>query len=153
MEEKFILFSPEWIHEAIKTVQGARSKDMEFRKLTSGYSLSLAYIITDLPPKLRDLYGNDQITLFIRLDKGMVRDFKVLTEKPIEKTDFTITSTYPIAKQIFLGQLSIAAAFIDRQIKVEPLDVMYRKPRFTAKSIIVANKIVKLCQQIPTEYA
>jgi len=152
MAEKFMFLSPQWIHEAVKVVQGARSKDEEFRKLTSGYSLNLAYVITDIPPKLKALYSSEQVTLFIQLDKGVVKDFKILTKPPKEKIDFTITSTYSIVKQIFLGQLSVTAAFMNRQLKVEPFSMVYRRARFTAKSIIVGNMILTFCSQIPTEY-
>jgi len=150
--EKIMFLSPEWIREALRVVQGARSKDEEFNKLTSGYSLNLAYVVTDIPPKLKELYSSEQITLFIQLDKGVVKNFKILTKPPKEKIDFTITSTYPVVRQIFLGQLSVTAAFMNRQLKVEPLSMVYRRPRFTAKSIIVGNMILEFCRQIPTEY-
>jgi putative sterol carrier protein len=152
LAEKFMFLSPQWIREAVKVVQGARSKDEEFRKLTSSYSLNLAYVITNIPPKLKELYSSEQIILFIQLDKGVVKDFEILAKPPTEKIDFTITSTYSTVKQIFLGQLSATAAFMNRQLKVEPFSTVYRRPRFTAKSIIVGNMILKFCSQIPTEY-
>jgi len=56
--EKFMFLSPEWIREALRAVQGARSKDEEFSKLASDYSLNLAYIITDAPPIYSSLTNN-----------------------------------------------------------------------------------------------
>lgn len=152
MAEKLMFLSPEWVHEAVRVVQAARGKDEEFRKLTSGYSLNLAYVITDIPSKLKELYSSEQIILFIQLDKGIVKNFEILTKPLAEKIDFTISSSYSIVKQIFLEQLSATTAFMNRQLKVEPLSMVYRRPRFTAKSIVVGNMILKFCRQIPTNY-
>jgi putative sterol carrier protein len=147
----YMFLSPEWIREAVRTIQSARARDEEFRKLTSDYSLSVAYIIKDIPSRLKEQYSNERIVLFIRLDEGVVRELKILNEPPIG-ADFTITSTYSTVKQIFSGQLSLASAFMNRQVRVEPFDVIYRRPRFAAKSLIVGNMIIKLISQIPTEY-
>ncbi len=152
MSEKLLFLSPEWVREAVRVVQGARTKDEEFNRLTSGYSLNLAYVITDIPPKLRELYSSEKITLFIQLDKGVVKNFKILTEPPAEKIDFTISSSYSVIKEIFLEKLSETAAFLNRQLKVEPLSMVYRRPRFASKSMIVANMILRFCRQIPTDY-
>lgn len=152
MPEKLMFLSPEWVHEAVRVVQSARGKDEEFRKLTSGYSLNLAYVVTDVPSRLKEIYHSEQIILFTQLDKGTVKNFEILTKPPAEKIDFTIRSSYSVVKQIFLEQLSATTAFMNRQLKVEPFSMVYRRPRFTAKSIIVGNMILKFCKQIPTDY-
>lgn len=152
MPEKLMFLSPEWVHEAVRIVQSARGKDEEFRKLTSGYSLNLAYVITNIPSRLKELYRSEQIILFIQLDKGVVKNFEILTKLPAEKIDFTISSSYSVVKQIFSEQLSATTAFMNRQLKVEPFSMVYRRPRFTAKSIVVGNMILKFCRQIPTDY-
>ena len=152
MTEELLFLSPQWVHEAVRVVQSARAKDGEFKKLTSGYSLNLAYVITDIPPKLQELYSSDKIILFIQLDKGVVKNFEILTKPPDEKIDFTITSSYSVVKQIFLEKLSATTAFLNRQLKVEPFSMVYRRPRFTAKSIVVGNMILRFCRQIPTNY-
>jgi putative sterol carrier protein len=153
MEEELFFLSPEWIHKVTAVIQGTRSKDENFRKLTSGYSLNLAYVLTDLPLKLRELYSNNnQAVLFVQLDKGRVKKLEIGTELPKEKTDFTITSTYNVVKQIFAGELNPASTFISGQLKVEPLSRVYSRPRFTAKSIVAANAMLKLARQVPTGF-
>lgn len=152
MPEKLMFLSPEWVHEAVRVVQSARGKDEEFRRLTSGYSLNLVYVVTDVPSRLKKIYHSEQIILFIQLDKGTVKNFEILTKLPVEKIDFTIRSSYSVVKQIFLEQLSATTAFMNRQLKVEPFSMVYRRPRFTAKSIIVGNMILKFCRLIPTDY-
>lgn len=152
MNKELLFLSPEWIQEAIKVIQSARSKDEKFKKLTSDYNLNLLYIVTDIPQELIKLYSSDKISLFIQLVKGVVNKFEIITDSPINNPDFTITSNYTVAKQIFLGKLSLTSAYINRKVKIEPMSLIYRRPRFTAKSMIVGNMILKLCKEIPTKY-
>lgn len=147
-----MFLSPEWVEEAVKVVQGARSRDEEFRKLTSDYSLSLAYVTTEIPPKLMELYSSNQLVLLIELENGVVRRFEILKKLPEEKIDFTVISSYSVVKKIFSGELSLASGFFNRQLKVEPFRELYWRPRFTARSILVGNKILKFCREIPTRY-
>jgi putative sterol carrier protein len=152
MKEELLFLSPEWIHEVTSTVQGARAKDEEFRKLTSGYSLNLVYVLSELPFKLKKLYSGKKIVLSVQLDKGRVKKLDIGTELPDGKIDFTIHSDYSIAKQIFTKQLNPATAFINRQLKVEPLSTVYRRPRFTAKSIVAGSQIIEFARQVPTRF-
>lgn len=153
MKEEYPFLFQEWIHEVTRVVQGARAKDEDFKKQTSDYSLNLAYVITDLPAKLRELYSNEgQLVLFVKLDKGTVQELVIGTEIPEEKIDFTVFSSYSTAKQIFMAELNPATAFINRQLKVEPLGKVYRRPRFAAKSIITGNMILQIARQVPTRF-
>lgn len=122
---------------------------------TSGYSLNLAYVFTELPFKLRELYSNgqQQLVLFVQLDGGKVKKLWIRTELPGEKVDFTISSDYSVVNQIFQGKLNPATAFINRQLKVEPLSRVYRRPKFTAQSIVIANMLLKIAMRVPTRFA
>lgn len=149
-----LFLSPEWIHEVTKVVQGTIAKDKDLRKLTSGYSLNLAYAFTELPLKLGELYSNEhQLVLFVRLEKGRIKKLEIRTELPEEKVDFTISSDYSVVNKIFQGNLNPATAFINRQLKVEPRNRIYRRPKFTAKSIVIANMLLKIAMQVPTKFA
>lgn len=147
-----VFLSHEWAHHVVKLVQGSRARDEEFKKLTSGFTLSLLYLITDLPPGVGSLCRGTQVAIFVQLDKGTVRKLQVGTEIPREKPDFTIASSYEVAKQIFQGELNAATSFISRQIRVEPLDRMYRRPRFTARAVVTGNQILKIARQVPTVF-
>jgi len=154
MKEELLFLSPDWVHEVTKVVQGSIAKDKNLRKLASDYSLNLAYVFEELPLKLRELYSNGQhLVLFVQLDEGRVKKLWIRTEIPDEKVDFTISSDYSIVDQIFQGKLNPATAFINRQLKVEPLSRVYRRPKFTAKSIVIANQLLKIAMQVPTKFA
>lgn len=154
MKEDLLFLSPEWVHEVTKVVQGNIAKDENLRKLASGYSLNLAYVFTELPFKLGELYSNEhQLVLFVQLDGGRVKKLCIRTELPEEKVDFTISSDYSVVNQIFQGKLNPATAFINRQLKVEPLSRVYRRPKFTAKSIVIANQLLKIAMRVPTRFA
>jgi len=62
---------------------------------------------------------------------------------PDDKVDFTITSKYDLAKRIFAGEVNAATAFIDREIKVDPMRKIYQRPRFTARAITSGNALLK----------
>lgn len=146
----YVFLSPEWIYEVTRVVQAARRTDENFRKLASRFSLSLTYLVTDIPQGLQERYGGSQSVVFVQLEKGTVRKLWIGTEPPMETVDFTVTTNYDVAKQIFLGELNPATSFINRQLKVEPLAKVYKRPRFTAKSIVTGNAILKIARQVPT---
>ncbi len=153
MTEDLIFLSPEWVHEVTKIVQGNIAKDENLKKLTSGYSLNLAYVFTELPFKLRELYSNgQQLVLFVQLNSGKVKKLWIRAELPGEKVDFTIFSDYSVVNQILKGALNPASAFINRQLRVEPLSRVYRRPRFTAQSIVIANMLLKIAMRVPTKF-
>ncbi|MBI2862130.1 MAG: hypothetical protein HYX89_04850 [Chloroflexi bacterium] len=147
-----LFLSPKWVHEVTRVIQGARRKDKEFGKLASGFSLSLAYLITDVPEEVRELYGGDKVAVFLILDKGTIRKLSVGTELPGDNSDFTVTSNYQVAKKVFLGELNAATSFINKEIRVEPLSRIYRDPPFTAKSIVTGNKVLKIARAVPTVF-
>ncbi len=150
---EYQFLSPEWVYEVTRVVQAAQVKDKDFGELASGFSLTLAYQITDVPLGLSEQYGGSQLIILVNLNKGKVRKLTIGTELPEENADFTITSSYDVAKRIFLGELNAATSFISRELKIEPMSRVYRDPRFTAKSIVTGNLILKLARQVPTVFA
>lgn len=152
MEESYLFLSQEWVHEVARVVQSARSSDANFKKLTQGFSLSLLYLITDLPQRLRELHNGTQLAILVQVDKGTVRKLVVGIDIPDDKVDFTITSKYDLAKRIFAGEVNAATAFIDREIKVDPMRRVYQRPRFTARAITTGNLLLKIARRVPTLY-
>jgi len=153
MQECYLFLSHEWVHEVTRVVQSARGGDASFKKMTQAFSLSLLYLITDLPQKLTELHNGTQIAILVQVDKGTVRKLVVGTVTPDEKVDFTIKSKYDLAKRIFTGEINAAVAFIDREIEVEPMRKIYQRPRFTARAITSGNALLKVAQRIPTVYS
>lgn len=149
----FVFLSRDWVYEVVRAIENAKAEDESFRSLTYGFSLSIAYVIRDVPQKLRDRYGRDEVVIFVELVEGFLRKLIVGAEIPAEKSvDFTIRSSYDVAKRIFLGELKPATAFVKRQVKVEPFMRLYRDPAFTAKSIVTANAILKIIKEVPTVF-
>lgn len=152
MEEKYVFLTPQWVHEVTRVVQAARSTDKSFGKMAQGFSLTLLYLIAELPPGLKEQYNGSQLAVLVQLEKGMVKKLQLGTEVPKDKVEFTVSSNYGVARQIFLGETNPATAFIDRQIKVEPLSRVYQRPRFTAKAIVTGNALLKIARRVPTVY-
>ena len=152
MEEEYIFLSSEWVHEMTRVVQAARSTDKDFGELTRGFSLSLVYLISELPQELREMHDGSRLVILVQLDQGAVKKLWLGTEVPVKKKDFTVSSTYDLAKRIFLGEINPATAFIDRKIKVDPMRRVYLRPRFTAKAIVTGNKLIKIARQVPTSF-
>lgn len=150
MEEGFLFLSREWVHEVTRVVQAARSTDKDFGKLAQGFSLTLVYVVTELPQSLRVLHGGPQLVVLVQLDTGSVRRLWLGTEVPRDRYDFIVSSNYSLAKQIFLGEANPATAFIDRQLRVEPLRRVYQRPRFTAKAIVTGNALLRIAKRVLT---
>jgi putative sterol carrier protein len=151
--DRNVFLSKGWIHNVVKAIEKAKAEDEGFRSLTYGFSLSLAYVITDIPGTLKDRYGGDEAAIFIELEDGFLRKLIVDKEVPTDKkVDFTVTSSYEVAKKIFLGELKPATAFVKRQVKVRPLMKLYQNPAFTAKSIIAINAMLKIIKDVPTVF-
>ncbi len=148
----YLFLSQEWIHEVARTIQTTRQTDEQFGKLAEGFSIGLMYVITEPPPILKERYKGSRLTFFVRLEKGVVRKLEIGTEPPLEKKDFTLTSTYEVAKQFYLGERNPANSYISGQLKIEPLSRVYRNPAFTAKAIVTGNMMLKIARQVPTEF-
>ncbi len=149
----YIFLTPDWIREVLRLVQAARRSNESFRRLARNFTLNLVYVIEKLPSQLRTYYqGSDQATIFVELEKGAVRRFRIGCELPAEKVDFTIFSDYKVAKQVFQGELTPGSSFINRLLRVEPLAAVYRKPKLTARAIVVGNLIVKFARRARTVF-
>lgn len=152
-ENSLLFLSPAWVDEAVKAVQLARVTDKQFRKLVSGLTLDLIYVITGVPSTLRDLYGDDNLIIFVELKAGKLRNIRSGTAAPDRDADFTVTSDYKTFKQIYVGQINAATAFINRDVKVEPMARLYRNPAFSARSISTGNSMIRILQQVPTVFS
>jgi putative sterol carrier protein len=148
-----LFLSPEWVREEASVIQHARTTDKEWGERAREFSLDLVYMITGIPERLRKLYGgSDKIVVFVKLNEGTVKKLWTGTEVPNEEADFTVTSRYETAKKIFAGELNPATAFINREIKVEPMSRVYKDPKFTARSLVAGNQVLKIAKQLPTEF-
>jgi len=149
----YVFLSPEWIREVLRLVQCARRSNESFRRLATGFTLKVAYVIEDLPRELRGYYnGSEKAVVFVQLEKGTVRRFQISPEMPADAPDFTIFSNYKTAKRIFQGELTPGSSFIERLVRVEPLSKVYRKPKFAARSIVAGNLILKFARKARTVF-
>lgn len=149
----YIFLTPDWIREVLRLVQAARRRNESFRRLAREFSLNLAYVIEGLPTELRSYYGgSERAVIAVQLDKGSVRRFQIGSQPPAEDVDFTIFSDYSVAKRIFQGELTPGSSFINRQLRVEPMWKIYRRPKFAARSIVVGNLILKFARRARTVF-
>ncbi len=74
----YIFLTPEWIREVLRLVQAARRSNESFRRLARNFSLNLMYVVEKLPGQLQTYYqGSDRATIFVELEKGVVRRFQI----------------------------------------------------------------------------
>ncbi|PUA31593.1 MAG: hypothetical protein B9J98_05875 [Candidatus Terraquivivens tikiterensis] len=66
--------------------------------------------------------------------------------------DYTVESTYDVAKRIFSGELSPGTASVSRLVKVKPLTRVYSNPAFTAKSLVLFAALLRVIRDVPTRW-
>ena len=148
-----LFLSKVWIEKIINAIEDARALDPELMAKTSEFSLSVAYVIENLPQKLRDLYENEKVVIYVEMDKGNLTQFNVSKKMPSEKlTDFIVTAKYEIAKKNFLGELNLLSTFIKRLVKVSPWRKISTNPTFTIKSLSTMIEVLKVMRTVPTVY-
>jgi len=151
VEADLLFLSPEWVREVARAVEAARRSDEYFRKLSSTFSLSVVYSISGLPAPLRPFYGGKgEATIFVDLVKGRLRKLEVGDSACPERADFLVTSDYATVWRIFRGQLSPTRAFAERLLRVEPTASLYRRPGFTARSLVVAGIVLRQARRVAT---
>jgi len=151
---EYMFLSKEWIRKAVAAIEQAKATDENVMAQASEFSLSLAYTIEKLPQNLKELYGSEQVTVYIELDQGELTHFSIGTEIPLgKKPDFTVTSDYDVARKNFQGELNPISTFMKRRIKVEPWKKLYLNPRFSAKSLSTINTLLKVIrEEVPTSF-
>jgi len=146
-----VFLTKEWVKRVVAAIEHAKLTDEEVRSLASDFSLSVAYIINDLPEKLGEQYGRKVV--YVELNHGTTTCFTVGTDIPAgKKPDYVVESSYGVAKSIFQGELNPGTAFVKRLVKVRPLMKLYTNPAFTAKSLVTFNLLLNVMRNISTVY-
>jgi putative sterol carrier protein len=150
-ERKGLLFlSKEWVSKAIAEIEKAKKYNEEVRRKTSEFTVKIAYIVTDIPNILGELYDSKDIVIFIGLDEGRLTEFKVEGDIPsnmVEGVDYTIESDYETLKKIFMGKINVVSAYINKLVKIRPLHKLYINPRFTAKSLTTVSLLLNILRE------
>jgi len=147
--KNFIFLSREWITSAVLEFEKAKANNEKLRKRLSGVNFRLAFKVIDIPPKLRELYGSDQIVAYFKIDNGDLKDF-LLTNKAPKDVDFTITAEYAVAKEIFEGKVDLLTAFTNFMVRVRPFQRLFSNPLSSAKLLSIANDLLKFVKNVPT---
>lgn len=148
-----LFLSKAWMDKIVSAIEDARAIDPELMAKTSEFSLSVAYVVENLPQKLKDLYKSDKVVIYVEMEKGNLKQFNVGKEMPNEKfTDFIVTTNYEIAKKNFQGELNLLSTFIKRLVKVSPWRKISMNPTFTIKSLATMLALMKVMREVPTRY-
>ncbi|NIN51921.1 MAG: hypothetical protein GTO23_01960 [Nitrososphaeria archaeon] len=141
------------MNRAVAAIERAKAADEKISQMASEFSLSVAYLVKNLPQELREQYRNKEVIAYIELDHGALKSFTIGTEVPKgKKPDFTVESEYEVAKQNFLGELNPISTFIKRRIKVEPARKLYLNPSFSAKSLTTIIALLQVMRDVPTRF-
>jgi putative sterol carrier protein len=147
--KNFIFLSREWITHAVSEIEKAKANNKELRMRLSGVNFRLAFKVVDLPPKLRELYGGDQLVAYFEVNNSDLKNF-LLTNKVPKDVDFTITANYAVAKKVFEGEVDPLTAFTNFMVRVRPFRKLFSNPLSSAKLLSVANELVKLVKNVST---
>jgi putative sterol carrier protein len=150
--KNFIFLSKEWITSAVLEIEKAKTNNEELKKRLSGVNFKLAFKIINIPPKLRELYGSDQIVAYFKIDNGDLKDF-FLTNKAPKDVDFTITAEYTVAKEILEGKVDPLTAFTNFMVRVRPFRRLFSNPLSSAKLLSIANDLLKLVKNVPAIFS
>jgi putative sterol carrier protein len=150
---KALFLSEEWVKRMGAAIEKAKATDAEVRSLASEFSLGVAYVITNLPERLREIYGRDRVAIYVELDEGVLKRFTAGQDVLKGKDpDFTVESRYETAKKIFLGEMNLASAFVRRAFKVKPFTKIYANPSFSARSLTTFNVLLKVMHTVETDF-
>lgn len=144
--------SEEWINEAVRLIEEAKIFDETVRSLSSELSLSVAYIIRDLPDRLKKDYGNI-LTIYVELDRGTTKKFAIhkgSSENIL--ADYIVESTYDIAKKIFSGEMNPGLAFFSKLVKIKSASKIHLNLVFITKSLILFSALLRYIRKIPTTW-
>lgn len=151
-EGGYVFLSKDWIIAFTRAVEEAKRSDEKFNSLTRGFTLTLKYIVVNLPGKLEKFYNDNKVVIFMHIVEGILKKLVIGPEAENMSADFTVESDYDVAKSLFSGDLNPGTAFTEQKIKVSPLANLYRDPSFTARAIITANAMLKIASKIPTVF-
>jgi hypothetical protein len=144
--------SPEWVQEAVRTLQAACKSNPYFKGLLARFNLNLVYVVRKLPSHLKQSYGGDQVVVFARLKKGAVTGVEVGAGMPQEEYHLLVKSDYKVAKSLILGQSSPVTCFFMRRLAVEPMEGFDQWPSYVPKAIPTANMVLRVVRGVPTEF-
>lgn len=65
LQQDSLFLSDEWVRKAVGLIEKAKASDEDVRNLTSEFSLSVAYVIDQLPEGLKRIYGGDKVAIYI----------------------------------------------------------------------------------------
>jgi len=148
-----LFLSEEWVRRMGTAIEKAKATDPEVKSLASEFSLSVAYVISNLPKRLQQIYDCDRVAIYVELEEGVLKRFTAAKDIPNGKDpNFTVESGYGTAKSIFLGEMNLASAFVRRAFKVKPFTRIYANPSFSAKSLTTFNVLLKVMHKVETEF-
>jgi hypothetical protein len=147
-----LFLSPEWVQEAVRTLQAACKSNPYLKNLVSRFNLNVVYLVRNLPPSLKQSYGSDQVVVLARLHKGAVTGVEVDTDMPKERYHLVVKSDYKVAQSLLLGQTSPVSSFFMRRLSVEAVDGFHQWPSYVPKAIATANMVLRVMRGVPTEF-
>lgn len=149
----YVFLSPEWVHEVAREVKSARASDHFLGRLVGDLNLNLLYQVRQIPAKLQEHYGGSgQATIYIEVRKGVARRIEIGREAPVKPAHVIVTLDYTVAKQLYLGKSSPAASVFNKTIEAKPVNGYREWSKLAAKSIIAANRLLRIARKVPTRF-
>jgi putative sterol carrier protein len=145
--QEHVFLSQEWMEAVVKTV----NESEELREKNKDFSGTLRLIVTDLPGPVRELHGGrKELAVFLRVEKGVCEEFRMLSSPEEQESEFQAKGTYETWKKIFQGKAKLMFSVFTRKIKVEARGGLSFS--FLKKSLGASLRIMKVMRQIPVRY-
>ncbi len=125
--------SQEWVDELVKIA----ISDQELREI--GKTWTYGGVITIMEP---DEKLNESWKAFFLIDKGEVKEAKIIQDEKEYNTAFIFKTTYSVWKGIVKGEVDPIQAFLKGEIKVEGnIGILMQYMAFIRKFINVLTKV------------
>lgn len=151
--DRFVFLSPEWIAQAVTVLETAKQRDPYLSGLVADFTLKVAYVIEDAPPRLRSRCGNgSKLVIRVALRNGVVEDVKIGTRMPSQPVDLVVTVGYRLAEKLFRGEIGVASTILGGHVQAKPVNGFTAWARIAAKSLVTASQFLKTARKIPTSF-
>jgi len=125
--------SQEWVDELVKIA----TSDQELREI--GKTWTYGGVITIMEP---DEKLNESWKAFFLIDKGEVKEAKIIQDEKEYNAAFIFKATYSVWKGIVKGEVDPIQAFLKGEIKVEGnIGILMQYMAFIRKFINVLTKV------------
>jgi|GEM_PF-922109 len=150
---KHEFLSPDWIHEVVEAVEEVKRSDPYFGGLVADFSFRVAYVVEEPPAALRQWYGDGgDLVISVDLKQGVVNRLEFGDKIPKKGVSLVVTTTYRVAKKLYLGEMSPASSMLGGRVRVKPSSGFRAWAKLAPKSLVTASRVIRIGRGVETAF-